>query len=122
MVLVKYLTPRDEIEKLIGKARAKGYRMLRSPSRGKVSLADLNVHLSDYEINTFRLCEKSPLAGKTLANLKMRRKYGVTLLAVKRKGEVIANPEAEMKLKVGDILVLIGKPDKIVKIICEFTE
>lgn len=122
MVLVKYLTPRDEIEKLITKVRAEGYRMLRSPARRKVSLADLNVHLSDYEINTFRVCEKSPLAGKTLADLKMRRKYGVTLLAVKRKDVVTANPEAEMKLAVGDILVLIGKPDKIVKVICEFAE
>ena len=119
MVLLKYLTPREEIEGLIARAREDGYEMLRSPARGKASLADLNIHLSDYEINTFRVCEKSRLLGRTLAQLQLRKNYGVTLLAVKRGGEVMTNPDVQMELALDDILVLIGKPDKIVNVVCE---
>ena len=47
-------------------------------------------------------------AGKTLADLDLRRKQRVTVLAIKRGKEVIANPDGTTKVEEGDTLVVLG--------------
>jgi len=60
-VLAKYLIPRDEIEALVVEIRSDDYEMFRSLSKESVSLSDLNLQLSDVEISTLRVVERSPL-------------------------------------------------------------
>lgn len=47
-------------------------------------------------------------SGKTLAELKMRNKYGVSVMALQRKGSVIANPLGSEMIQSGDILIVVG--------------
>jgi CPA2 family monovalent cation:H+ antiporter-2 len=112
-VLRKYLLPRDEIERFIQEVRAEGYRMLRTPSREGATLADLRPHLKDMEITTVRLAEGAPLAGKTLAQMELRKKYGLTVLAVRRNGEMVFNPDPDLELVAGDLLIILGAPERI---------
>ncbi|MCL6621145.1 MAG: cation:proton antiporter [Syntrophobacterales bacterium] len=114
-VLRKYLLPRDEIERFIQEVRAEGYRMLRTPSPEGATLADLRPHLKDMEITTVRLAEGAPLAGKTLAQMELRKKYGLTVLAVRRNGEMVFNPDPDLELVAGDLLIILGAPEKIAK-------
>ena len=71
----------------------------------------------DYE--TFRrweviqLEEGSPLAGKNIAEIGMRQKYGVTILAIRRLDKVEPNPPADRELQTGDVLILFGTPESI---------
>jgi len=115
-VLKKYLVPRDEIEKYIAEMRSEGYEMLRSLSKEPASLSDLKIHLSNDEIVTFRVDEKSTLIGKTLSQLDLRKEYGVTLLAIKRDLQTISNPAGDTKLYANDLLVLLGATDRIAKL------
>ncbi|MEA3282468.1 MAG: cation:proton antiporter [Euryarchaeota archaeon] len=114
-VLVKYLIPRDEIESFIAVVRSDGYEMLRSLSKEPASFPGLKQHLPDVEIVTLRVFKRAPAAGKTLAEVGLRKKCGVTLLAVRRNSQMISNPDGDMHLCAGDLLVVIGPPDKIAR-------
>ncbi len=46
--------------------------------------------------------------GKTIRELSVREKYGVTIIAVKNNNEINVSPSAECKIKKDSILVLLG--------------
>lgn len=81
-----------------------------------VSFPELDVHLPDTQLRKFKLPAGSAAAGQTLAEIDLRRKYDVTLLAVRRGAEVIPNPGGDMLLLAGDELVIMGRPDKMAEI------
>lgn len=116
-VLTKYLMPKEEIERFVAEIRAEGYEMLRSLSRQATGYRDLESCLPDVEIRSFRLATTSPFVGKTLAETEMRKKTGVTLLAIRRKEQIISNPDAETVFFPEDILFVVGKPEKIKEVI-----
>jgi len=111
-VLMRYLVPRDEIEKFISEVRADAYEMFRTAARERMS-SDVGLYVPDVEINTFRVHEKSPVVGKSLSEIGLRRKYGVTLLAIRRGTETLANPDGDTIPHAGDILVILGSPTKL---------
>jgi CPA2 family monovalent cation:H+ antiporter-2 len=112
-VLKKYLIPRDEIEKLISEVRSDGYQMLRSLSKDPLSLSDLTLNLPDIEISTLRVCEGSHVDGKSLAQVELRKRYGVSILAIRRGERILSNPDPDAHLLGNDVLVALGAPDKI---------
>ena len=112
-VLTKYLVPRDEIEKLVTAVRADGYEMLRSLSGAPASVADLKLQLPHIEIVTLRVGRGSALAGRSLAQAELRRRHGVTVLAVRRGQDLQVNPAADMELHPGDVLYVLGPPERI---------
>jgi CPA2 family monovalent cation:H+ antiporter-2 len=114
-VLRKYLIPRPEIEKFVAEVRADGYEMFRSLSKEAGTCTDMDVCLPDAEIATFRLDPDAPAAGEKIADIALRKKHGITLLAVRRGEEMLYNPDAETRLLGGDILVLFGSPEKMIE-------
>lgn len=115
-VLAKYLMPKDEIERFIGEARAEGYEMLRSLSKEAATCRNLTHCLPDIEIGSLRVSKNSPFLGKTLAQTEMRKKYEVTLLAIRRDHKLIYNPDPDTEFKENDLLLLVGPPEKITEI------
>jgi CPA2 family monovalent cation:H+ antiporter-2 len=114
-VLNKYLIPRDEINRFIAEARGGDYEMFRSPSREATTFSDLNSHMSDVEVCSIRLEGGSPFAGKSLAQTQLRKKHGVTLLAIRRGVEVLSNPDGETVLLAGDLLIVMGTPGNVAR-------
>ena len=116
-VLTKYLIPRDEIEKLVAEARANGYKILRSPSRGSASFSDLKLQLHDVEINTFRISQGISMIGKTLGQIELRRRYKISVVAIQRDSEILANPGANTVIQSNDLLFVLGTSEKILEAI-----
>jgi len=112
-VLVKYLIPRDEIESFVAVVRSDGYEMFRSLSKEPASFPGLKRHLPDVEIVTLRVFKRAPAVGKTLDQIGLRKKCGVTVLAVRRNSQMISNPDGDLRFCAGDLVVVIGPPDKI---------
>ncbi len=112
-VLHRHFIPVNEIEKNICEVRKDGYEMFRDVQQKYSMFPELKQHLPDSEIETFRIVEASPLAGKSLAEVGFRKKYGVTVLAVQRGRETITNPSAETQLEAQDIVILIGTRENI---------
>jgi uncharacterized protein with PhoU and TrkA domain len=50
----------------------------------------------------------SPAAGRTLAELDLRRSIGIAVAAVRRGATLFPNPEAEFLLQQGDVLIVAG--------------
>lgn len=107
-VLEKYFIPKGEIEKLTAEIRSDGYEMFRTPSRDGMCPRTMSDCLPDLEITSFRIENGSPVAGKTLQEMEIRKKYGVTLLAVNRNSRIISNPSANLTFVAGDILFVVG--------------
>ncbi len=78
-----------------------------------VSFPELDLHLPDVQVRKFRLPDGASLAGLTLAEVDLRRKYDITLLAIRRGAEVISNPSGDMSILAGDELVIMGNQDRI---------
>ncbi len=112
-VLHRHFIPVNEIEKHICEVRKDGYEMFRDVQQKYTMFPELKQHLPDSEIETVRIAEASPLAGKSLADVGFRKKYGVTVLAVQRGRETITNPSAETQLQAQDIVILIGTRENI---------
>jgi monovalent cation:H+ antiporter-2, CPA2 family len=112
-VLLKYLIPKDRIESFIAEIRADGYEMFRSWRAASTSISDLRLHLDDVEICKLQLAAGAPLDGMTLAETELRKRHGVTLLAIRRAGQTVANPDAATRLGGGDSLYLMGSPQAL---------
>ncbi|WP_421657152.1 cation:proton antiporter [Leptothermofonsia sp. ETS-13] len=52
--------------------------------------------------------ENSPVVGKTLAELHIRRQFGVLVQAIRREGKFISYPDGKSELQAGDRLLLCG--------------
>jgi CPA2 family monovalent cation:H+ antiporter-2 len=119
-VLVRYLVPRGDIERLIAEFRADHYSMLRSVTHAGTGLADLALSLPDTEIVSLRVCPKSEVIGKSLGELDFRSAYGATVLAIKRDSNMIPNPLPEDKFQERDVVLILGAPDKIAHVADRF--
>jgi TrkA domain protein len=60
-------------------------------------------------IDWVTLEEASPGAGKTIGELQIRRRTGVTIVAIVRDNQAITVPEPSETLRAGDRLVIIGR-------------
>ncbi|MDY6863256.1 MAG: cation:proton antiporter [Thermodesulfobacteriota bacterium] len=112
-VLNKYLIPKAEIEKFANEIRLDNYQIFRGFSIDPTYFCDLKFHIPDIEIITFRVEEGSPVEGKTLANIELRKKYGVTLLAIRRNYRTVPNPHGDMEICPDDVLILMASPERI---------
>lgn len=112
-VLSKYLIPYDEIENFVSELRAEGYKMFRSLSREQVSLSDLRISPGELDIRNFRVGPGSPAEGKTLGRIELRKKYGVTAVALRRGARLNSDLDRDTALMADDIVVVMGQPEKI---------
>ena len=51
--------------------------------------------------------------GRSLKELELRQRFGLTILAIRREDRIIVSPDAEQTLEEGDILVALGQPEKL---------
>ncbi len=121
-VLKKYLIPDSKIDRFVTEVRTDTYQMLRNPPDNAASLSDLRMNIPDVEINSITLDSWSPAESKTLGDLNVRKDYSVSVLAIKRNGEVISNPSGDMVLMQGDELIVIGALDNIARLSKLFQE
>ena len=112
-VLSKYLIPRNEIEKMVADARAEGYQMFRTLSQNSLSFTDLTVRIPDLDISVWRIEPQAPIVGNTIDQVKLRSRYGLTLLAVQRGETAITNPGADTVIEAEDRLVILAKPARL---------
>ena len=52
-------------------------------------------------------------AGETISGVDVRRKYGISILAIHRGGEFIVSPTPDRQFETGDILLVLGQKDDI---------
>lgn len=111
-LLATYLIPRAEIDAFIAELRAGQYQMFRSLGQS-TDLLDLRETLTDVEIQTLRVGDASPLAGKALRETDLRNLYGVSVVAIRRGQRMIPNPGGSEVLEEGDRVMLLGLAEEV---------
>lgn len=107
-VLKDYRVPGNIIQNQIDLIRGEGYAMLRTPSMAGERLKKLTEVLEQSLMDTFYVEPTCAVAGKTFADINLRKRSGATIIAVIRKGVAKTNPHADFLVEPGDTLVLIG--------------
>ena len=69
--------------------------------------------LTDAEVETCRIDDDSPAREKTLAEIALGPRTGVSVIAWTRAGVTHANPSEKTRLMAGDIVVLLGSRAQI---------
>ncbi|MBS1810379.1 MAG: cation:proton antiporter [Acidobacteria bacterium] len=112
-VLKQYGISRNVIEGEVEEIRKEGYEMLRSNSLPLVEKDRLAEAFAETATETIFLGRESPVLGKTLKELDLRRQTGATITLVVRDGKMDINPDPEFCLEAEDILVLLGKAEQL---------
>lgn len=107
-VLQEYHIPRNVISLQVDLIRKEHYGTLRGLRLQGKRLDEMSQFLAGITTDTFLLLKDSPAIGKSLEELQLRSRSGVTVIAVVREGESIQNPGSDFLLGAGDILVLLG--------------
>nr|WP_320161209.1 cation:proton antiporter [uncultured Methanoregula sp.] len=115
-VLKKYLVPKGTIEQFIQDIRADTYHVLRSPATPAADVTDLRLNIPNVDITALRVFPDSSIIGGSLAGINVRKEYGISILAIRRKGEVLVNPSGDTNLEPDDEVIVIGTPDAIIRL------
>lgn len=108
-VLEKYRLPRNIINTQVQVIRAERYGLLRASRSSSRRLTEkIYDFLEAGVVETFLLTSDSWLNGKTLGEIDLRGKTGVTVIAVVRDEISHSTPGADFKLQGKDVLVLVG--------------
>jgi CPA2 family monovalent cation:H+ antiporter-2 len=67
------------------------------------------------DITTFRVGEGSPIAGKSIAQMEIRKKHEVTVLAIRRGEQTVSNPDGNTVIHAGDLLIALSEPSKLAR-------
>ncbi|MHC1702061.1 MAG: cation:proton antiporter [Humidesulfovibrio sp.] len=107
-VMMRYLVPRADIERFTSGVRSEGYEMLRSADLRGDSFCALNRQFPDMDLSVLTVEAGAALDGLTLEESGLRRTHGLTIVAVGRGGEVMANPDGTLRLLAGDVAYVFG--------------
>ena len=113
LVLRTYNMPQEFVMRKAEQIRREGYALLRRSELPELAHHLRGGTLSDVEVETCRIEEDSPAAGRTLAQLALRSRTGASIIAWTRAGVTESNPSEKTKLLAGDIVVFLGSRDQI---------
>jgi CPA2 family monovalent cation:H+ antiporter-2 len=112
-VLRQYGMVRHLIQHQVEEIRSEGYEMLRTPSLPMIDMAKISEALGSVATETAQLEPGAPAVGKSIGELKLRTMTGVSIIAIIQEDEANVNPGPETVINAGDVLVLIGTPEKV---------
>ncbi|GIV57358.1 MAG: potassium transporter KefB [Rhodothermaceae bacterium] len=114
-VLAAYMVPPDEINRKVAALRSGDYQVFRSQIHEAHMMVLQGLDEEGLHTRAVAVRPGAPVAGKTLGELDLRRRYNLTVLAIRRDGRTIANPSGDFRIEPGDRLVLIGEAEQFAR-------
>ena len=111
-ILHNFLVPEGDIEQLIQSVRSDNYQLFKGElKRPKTYRA---TELADFNITSLRMIsDSSKFLGKPLKELNLRAIYGINILAIKRKNELLQSVQPDEEIKQGDIIYIQGNHSNV---------
>ncbi len=111
-ILHNFMVPEDEIVHFIENIRADNYQLFQE--KEKLPRTFKLKEIPDFNITALRVLKDSGWpVGKSLKELDLRSKCGVNVVAISRKGDMLASIAAEDVIKQNDLLFVQGEIGKI---------
>jgi CPA2 family monovalent cation:H+ antiporter-2 len=110
-ILVKRLIPQREVNRILTHIRSLSLGVFSEKDLiNKPSILD---EFSNINITAVTVEPGSYVEGKSLIDIDLRKKTGVTLLAIKRGADIIEHPVPDTVFQTDDIAYLLGNPEQI---------
>jgi CPA2 family monovalent cation:H+ antiporter-2 len=110
-VLVKRLYPQKDINRMLTHIRSMNLGdFMEKDAVHKSSILD---ELTNINISAIHVESKSDADGKSIKDLQLRKRTGVTILVIKRGEEIIGHPGPDTVLLPNDIAYVIGNPEQV---------
>ena len=113
LVLRTYNMPQDFVMRKAEQVRREGYALLRRSELPEMAHHLRGGTLTEVEVETCRIEAQSPAEGKTIGQLALRHRAGVSIIALTRNSVTESNPAEKTVLTAGDIVVLLGTHEQI---------
>ena len=111
-VLHNFLVPKDNIDQLVEKVRADNYQLFKDEL--KRSKVDRPTELADFNITCLRMsADSNKFLGIPINELNLRAEYGINILGIKRRDELLESIQPDEILKQGDIVYIQGNQSNI---------
>jgi CPA2 family monovalent cation:H+ antiporter-2 len=110
-VLVKKLYPQKEINRILTHIRNLNLGVF--SEKDIVNQPSIFDELPNMNISAITVESKSMADGKTLGDIQLRGKTGVTLLAIRRGADIIEHPTAKSVIRGNDIVYVLGNPEQV---------
>ncbi len=110
-VLVRRLVPQRDVNRILTHIRS--INLGEFSEKDPVKESSILDQFSNINIVAVEVESDSPAEGKSLLELDLRKKTGVTLLAIKRGSIIIEHPVPETVFVGDDIAYLLGNPEQI---------
>lgn len=111
-VLGKYLVSRHDIEHFTEEVRSFNYEMFRKPS--DAAKGKLKIDLPEINLVAFKVEKDSgKFINTPLKEVKLRELVGVNIVAIKRGEKTYSEINGDMKLKLGDLVYVVGKSESL---------
>jgi di/tricarboxylate transporter len=81
--------------------------------RANIELSDPSLHSEDVGLIEAIVLPGSPLIGRTLKELRFREQFGLQVLGTNHRGETLSRKLGEIRLRMGDLLLLQGDRTQI---------
>jgi CPA2 family monovalent cation:H+ antiporter-2 len=117
-VMTEFGIPEETISRLVHEIRSESYSFLRNPA-SPPPVPPLEI--PGLEVRNIRVAEGAPIAGRTLGEVLLKKRYGVTVLGVRRNGAIIPHPDGTCEIKAGDEVTITGTEDKIAGVLSLFS-
>lgn len=82
-------------------------------SQVSTTLSQIQQHVEGLAIDWLAIQDDWFAAGHTIADTQLRRRTGVSIVAILRDGETVPSPEPSEGMRGGDTLVVVGTPEGI---------
>ncbi|HDR52660.1 MAG TPA: sodium:proton exchanger [Mariniphaga anaerophila] len=110
-VLMKRLYPQKKINRMLAHIRAMNLGVF--SEKDMVNQPSIIDEMPNVNISAITIEPNSFAEGKHLGETDLRKKTGVTLLAVKRGDEMIEHPTLKTRFLAGDIAYVLGDPEQV---------
>ncbi len=110
-VLMRKLYPQKKINRML--AHIRNINLGAFSEKDMVNQPSILDELPNVNISAIDVDQNSFVSGKTLQETDLRKKTGVTLLAVRRGNEIIEHPTLKTKFQPDDTAYVLGNPEQV---------
>ncbi|PIE61303.1 MAG: portal protein [Desulfobacterales bacterium] len=105
--------PITDIQKYSDALRRELYAPLFKISKGDQDLSQLQKACDFLEFSWVKIVADSPVIGRTIKELDLRTKTGISIVGVMDDGQLHPNPGSDYQLKAGDLIAVMGNIDQL---------
>ncbi|PKQ45838.1 monovalent cation:proton antiporter family protein [Confluentibacter flavum] len=111
-VLQNFLVPEDDIDQFIETVRNDNYQLFKGELKRPKTFRPSNI--ADFNITCLSMnADSNKFLGKPLKQLNLRAEYGINILGIKRRDDMLESIQPEEILKQGDVIYIQGSQSNI---------